>query len=138
MAFPLIPLAVAALGSWGAHSYMTRATLESPDFVPRLGGGTQGMDARMLGIGAGVLGLLLGPAMPLLGSLGFGFGAGSAMSYGTAKQIQRGAEQFIASQAVAPPLALPGMMPGAGGGMFPGFLGPMFQGEQMPMSEGAY
>lgn len=132
MAFPLIPLVAMGLATWGGSAYLNNRAMTSPDFVPRITKDPKGWDARWLGVGIGLVGLLLGPAMPLLGALGLGLGTASLVNWNTMQHVQEGVQQFISRQALGPapaPFAIP-QMPGLPGGMqVPEFLQPLFRGE---------
>jgi len=126
MAFPLIPMLAAGASTYLTSFYLNTRSMESPDFVPRIG--NMQSDARVWGLGAGVLSVLLGPAWPLLGAIGFGAGVASLVNYDTAAKVQAGVDAFVAAQ--GGPAQLPGP---AAGGWLPGYaqewVAPMFEGE---------
>ncbi len=128
MPLPLVPLAALTAGTLLGNNWLNRTALESPDFIPRLG--KMKSDARYWGVGAGVLGLLMGPAFPILGALGVGAGLASLTNWNTMGHVQKAVETFTASQAMQPtpmPWALPG-----GAAQIPQFIAPFFQGETAP------
>lgn len=130
MAFPFIPLAIAGISTWASSAYLNRRAMESPDYVPRIDG--MQSDARFWGLGMGILGLLLGPAMPLLGSIGIGMGVGSLVNYDTMAKVKAGLAQFASQQGLASPLALPGPS-----SVLPSWMAPLFEGEAVE-APGAY
>ena len=112
--YSLIPLAGSAYLS---SAWLNAAAMKDPYFVPRMGG--MDSDARWWGVGAGVLGLFFGPAMPFLASLGIGAGIASLINWNTTDNVKKGVEGFIAQQALAAPAQITQAGPAA---VLPGLI----------------
>ena len=108
MAFPLFQLGAMALSSVLGNMYYNRASMQSPDLVPRMTPG--GWDTRTVGLGAGALGLFFGPIFPFLGALGLGLGVAAINNYNTMGHVKAMADTFVAAQQLpGPGLNIPGL-----------------------------
>ena len=108
MAFPFVPFSIMGGTAYITSAWMNNSAMKDPYFIPRFGGGQT--DARWWGIGAGVLGLLMGPAMPFLGALGVGAGLASLINWNTMSNVEQGVQSFVAQQAITagPQRQIPG------------------------------
>lgn len=119
---PFFPLLLMGFSNYISGRMLNTSALSSPDLTPRFGQ----TDARTLGVGLGILGLLLAPFMPIIGAIGLGIGTASLLNYDTMAKVQVAADAFIAAQGPAGLLSAPGM-PGLA--QLPGLLAPLFRGE---------
>jgi hypothetical protein len=96
MAFPLFPLLLAGGVTYVSHSWLTKNSIESADYIPRFWEG--GSDARLWLIGAGVAGVLFGPVVPMIGAAAIGAGVGGAISYDTTSRVKTAVSRYLEQQ----------------------------------------
>ncbi len=94
--FQAVPLLIAGGSTWLTHNWLTRASLESPDYVPRFT--EKGWDARAWLLGIGLGSLVLGPMWPLLSTIGVGAGVAAAVNYSTMDQVKTAVSKFVGRQ----------------------------------------